>query len=52
MGYPRGAIPLVDVEGCAQVFGVSLSAQIWRDFMTAALADSPGRRPRRLALWA
>jgi penicillin-binding protein 1A len=41
VGYPRGEIPLQNVEGLPAVFGGSLPAEIWRDFMTSALKDVP-----------
>src|SRR5207248_6814472 len=31
VGYPRGEIPLYNVEGVYQVFGGSLPAEIWHD---------------------
>jgi penicillin-binding protein 1A len=41
VGYPRGEIPLMNVEGFAQVFGGSLPAEIWHDFMTRAVGNLP-----------
>jgi penicillin-binding protein 1A len=41
VGYPKGEIPLLNVEGYAQVFGGSLPARIWHDFMSAAVAGLP-----------
>ncbi|MFL5959522.1 MAG: transglycosylase domain-containing protein [Gaiellaceae bacterium] len=41
VGYPRGEIPLVNVEGLYQVFGGSLPAEIWHDFMGPAVANLP-----------
>ena len=41
VGYPRGEIPLQNVEGLAQVFGGSLPAEIWHDFMGPAVANLP-----------
>ncbi len=41
VGYPRGEIPLLNVEGFAQVFGGSLPAEIWHDFMSRAVANLP-----------
>jgi penicillin-binding protein 1A len=40
-GYPQGEIPMIDVEGFSGVFGGSLPALIWHDFMTTALARLP-----------
>jgi membrane peptidoglycan carboxypeptidase len=41
MGYTNGRQPLVNIKGLPQVFGGTLPAQTWHDFMTAALADLP-----------
>ncbi len=41
VGYPRGEIPLYNIEGYYQIFGGSLPAQIWHDFMSAAVANLP-----------
>jgi len=41
VGYPQGEIPLVGVEGYPAVFGGTLPALIWHDFMTAATANMP-----------
>jgi penicillin-binding protein 1A len=41
VGYPRGEIPLTDVEGVYQVAGGTLPAEIWHDFMDPALANQP-----------
>jgi penicillin-binding protein 1A len=38
VGYPSHEQPLVNVEGLAAVFGGSIPAEIWHDFMTTALA--------------
>jgi 1A family penicillin-binding protein len=46
VGYPHGAVPMYDVHGI-RVTGGSFPALIWRDFMSAALADVPPR-PFRL----
>jgi penicillin-binding protein 1A len=40
VGYPDGAIPMYDVHGI-RVTGGSFPALIWREFMSAALADVP-----------
>jgi penicillin-binding protein 1A len=50
VGYPRAEIPLLNVGGFARVFGGSIPAMAWRDFMTEALAGVPVRdfpAPRR-----
>jgi penicillin-binding protein 1A len=41
VGYPRAEIPLVNVEGLGGVFGGSLPAEIWHEFMTGAVANLP-----------
>ncbi|HUZ14567.1 MAG TPA: transglycosylase domain-containing protein [Gaiellaceae bacterium] len=41
VGYPAGEIPLLNVEGVGQVFGGTLPAEIWRDFMEPAVAPLP-----------
>ena len=41
VGYPRGEIPLYNVEGVYQVFGGSLPAEIWHDFMGPAVENLP-----------
>jgi penicillin-binding protein 1A len=41
IGYPGGEIPLYNVEGVYQVFGGSLPAKIWHDFMGPAVANLP-----------
>jgi len=41
VGYPAGEIPLLNVEGVGQVFGGTLPAQIWRNFMEPAVAPWP-----------
>jgi membrane peptidoglycan carboxypeptidase len=33
VGYPSGEIPLLNVEGVSEVFGGTLPAQIWHEFM-------------------
>jgi penicillin-binding protein 1A len=43
IGYPHAEVPLYNVEGWAQVFGGSLPAEIWRDFMSPATATMPVR---------
>jgi penicillin-binding protein 1A len=44
VGYPQGEIPMIDVEGLSGVFGGSLPALIWHDFMAEALAGVPVER--------
>jgi 1A family penicillin-binding protein len=41
VGYKAGEIPLVNVEGFAAVFGGTIPALIWHDFMSAAMAGQP-----------
>jgi penicillin-binding protein 1A len=41
VGYPQGELPMTDVEGFSGVFGGSLPALIWHDFMTTAVARRP-----------
>jgi penicillin-binding protein 1A len=41
VGYPAGEIPLLNVEGVGTVFGGTLPAEIWRDFMEPAVAPLP-----------
>jgi penicillin-binding protein 1A len=38
VGFPKGEIPMHDIEGVPDVVGGSLPAEIWRYFMTRALA--------------
>jgi penicillin-binding protein 1A len=41
VGYPRAEIPLVNVEGLGGVFGGSLPAEIWHEFVAGATARLP-----------
>jgi penicillin-binding protein 1A len=41
VGYPQGEIPMNNIEGFPDVFGGSIPALIWHDFMTAAMAGQP-----------
>jgi penicillin-binding protein 1A len=41
VGYPAGEIPLLNVEGFGEVYGGTLPAEIWRDFMEPAVAPWP-----------
>jgi len=37
MGYPQGEIPLENVEGVPSVYGGTIPAAIWHDFMSVAM---------------
>ncbi|MGZ5301774.1 MAG: transglycosylase domain-containing protein, partial [Actinomycetota bacterium] len=41
VGYPQGEIPLESVEGVSPVFGGTIPAAIWHDFMTVAMQGLP-----------
>ena len=41
VGYPAGEIPLLNVEGVGEVFGGTLPAEIWHQFMGPAVANLP-----------
>jgi len=41
VGYPNGARPLRDVAGFPEVYGGTIPARIWHDFMTEATAGLP-----------
>jgi membrane peptidoglycan carboxypeptidase len=41
VGYPQGEIGMYNVEGFPEVFGGSIPALIWHDFMSTALAHTP-----------
>jgi penicillin-binding protein 1A len=41
VGYPHREIPLLGVEGYGEVFGGTIPASIWHNFMTAALQGVP-----------
>lgn len=41
VGYPKGEIPLLNVEGVGSVAGGTLPAEIWHDFMSAATQGMP-----------
>jgi membrane peptidoglycan carboxypeptidase len=41
VGYPNAEIPLLNLDGFAQVVGGSIPARIWHDFMVAALEGVP-----------
>jgi penicillin-binding protein 1A len=41
VGYPRSARPMVDVHGLPSVYGGTIPAMIWHDFMTDATEGMP-----------
>jgi penicillin-binding protein 1A len=41
MGWPKGEIPLKNVMGVPSVYGGTIPAGIWHDFMAAAMAGKP-----------
>jgi penicillin-binding protein 1A len=41
IGYTKAEIPLYNIEGVGAVFGGSLPAEIWRRFMSTAVAKLP-----------
>jgi penicillin-binding protein 1A len=41
VGYPGREIPLENIEGVPEVFGGSIPAGIWHDFMSSALWRTP-----------
>jgi membrane peptidoglycan carboxypeptidase len=41
VGYPQGEIPLEDVEGFSAVYGGTIPALIWHDFMSEATENMP-----------
>lgn len=41
VGYPKGEIPLLNVEGVGEVFGGTLPAEIWQRYMSGAVAKLP-----------
>jgi penicillin-binding protein 1A len=41
VGYPKGEIPLLNVEGVAEVFGGTLPAEIWHNYMSGAVGNLP-----------
>jgi penicillin-binding protein 1A len=43
IGYPKAEISLYGIEGYSAVFGGSLPAEIWRRFMSVAVAKLPVR---------
>jgi penicillin-binding protein 1A len=43
VGFPKGQIPLEDIEGVSQVFGGTIPAAIWNDFMEIAMQGKPAK---------
>jgi penicillin-binding protein 1A len=43
VGYPGREVPLLNIEGVPQVFGGSIPAEIWHQFMSTALFRTPVR---------
>ncbi|HZD79273.1 MAG TPA: transglycosylase domain-containing protein, partial [Actinomycetota bacterium] len=43
VGYPKGEIPLTYVEGFPAVYGGTIPALIWHDFMSEAVGSMPVR---------
>jgi len=41
VGYPKGEIPLLNVEGVGAVAGGTLPAEIWRNYMASAVGNLP-----------
>jgi penicillin-binding protein 1A len=41
VGYPKGEIPLLNVEGVPEVFGGTLPAEIWHRYMSGAVGSLP-----------
>jgi penicillin-binding protein 1A len=41
VGYPHAETPLLNIDGFPQVFGGSIPARIWHDFMGPALRGQP-----------
>jgi penicillin-binding protein 1A len=41
IGYPKGEIPLLNVEGVGEVFGGTLPAEIWHNYMAGAVGNLP-----------
>jgi penicillin-binding protein 1A len=37
MGWPKGEVPLENIEGVPSVFGGTIPAAIWRDYMSVAM---------------
>jgi penicillin-binding protein 1A len=43
VGYPKGEIPLLNVEGVYEMAGGTLPAEIWQRYMSQAVANLPVR---------
>ena len=43
IGYPKGEIPLLNVEGVGEVFGGTLPAEIWHNYMAASRREPAGQ---------
>jgi 1A family penicillin-binding protein len=41
VGYNKGRVPMHNIEGFPDVFGGSIPAEIWHDYMSAAVANLP-----------
>jgi len=41
VGYPKGEIPLLNVENVGEVFGGTLPAEIWHNYMSGAVGNLP-----------
>jgi penicillin-binding protein 1A len=41
IGYPKAEIPMYDIEGVYEMFGGTLPAEIWREFMSQAVGPMP-----------
>ena len=41
IGYPKAEIPMYGVEGVPEMFGGTLPAEIWHDFMSQAVSGLP-----------
>ncbi len=54
VGYPDGSRPMRDVAGFPEVYGGTIPARIWHDFMTEATSDMRvvGFRPASYAIYA
>ena len=47
VGYPKGEIPLLNVEGVGEVFGGTLPAEIWHNYMAGPSGTCRSRTSRR-----
>lgn len=41
MGYPKGEVPMLNVEGTGPAYGGTIPASIWHDYMTTVLTGKP-----------